>query len=136
MCVCKGRRRLLLATLIKPSSFSSTKYAVRGLMDALLLELKQLHPDNQVDMTVVHPFVVNTGLAKKPRTRFANLLPFSEASEAAAIILTAVKNNDFEVFVPTNLFYLFAVTHCLPFNVKLALYKFLGVGVEKHENDE
>ena len=96
---------------------SSTKYAVRGLMDALLLELRQQQTpqvNDQVNLTVVHPFVVNTGLAQKPSTRFTTLIPFTEASEAASIILTGVKNNDFEVFVPQRLFYLFASSHILP----------------------
>ena len=102
-------------------------------MDALLLELRQQQTpqvNDQVNLTVVHPFVVNTGLAQKPSTRFTTLIPFTEASEAASIILTGVKNNDFEVFVPERLFYLFASSHIFPLKVKLALFDFLGVGVD------
>jgi len=115
------------------TAYCSTKYAVRGLMDALLLELRQQQTpqvNDQVNLTVVHPFVVNTGLAQKPSTRFTTLIPFTEASEAASIILTGVKNNDFEVFVPQRLFYLFASSHILPLKVKLALFDFLGCGVD------
>jgi len=115
------------------TAYCSTKYAVRGLMDALLLELRQQQTpqvNDQVNLTVVHPFVVNTGLAQKPSTRFTTLIPFTEASEAASIILTGVKNNDFEVFVPQRLFYLFGLSHILPLKVKLALFDFLGCGVD------
>jgi len=115
------------------TAYCSTKYAVRGLMDALLLELRQQQTpqvNDQVNLTVVHPFVVNTGLAQKPSTRFTTLIPFTEASEAASIILTGVKNNDFEVFVPERLFYLFASIHIFPLKVKLALIDFLGCGVD------
>lgn len=115
---------------------SSTKYAVRGLMDALLLEVNQQleETSNQVHMTVVHPFVVNTGLAQKPKTRFETLIPITEPAQAAFTIIRGVKLNDYEVFIPTRLFYLFASSHLLPLKVKLALYEFLGCGVGVHED--
>ena len=113
--------------------FSSSKYAVRGLMDALYLEMNQVYPDNPIKMTVVHPFVINTGLAEKPRTRFSALIPILEPAQAASIIIQGVKQNHYEVFVPTNLFYLFAISNLFPLKVKLALFDFLGCGVDPHE---
>ena len=107
-------------------------------MDALFLELRQDNlPEviNQVNMTVVHPFVVNTGLAQKPSTRFSSLIPITEAAEAASIILTGVKNNDFEVYVPQRLFYLFAMSNILPLKFKVALFDFLGCGVGAQDDD-
>lgn len=119
------------------TAYCSTKYAVRGLMDALLLELREQHLslviNQQINLTVVHPFVVNTGLAQKPSSRFSGLIPFTEASEAASVIISGVKNNDFEVFVPQRLFYLFSSSHILPLKVKLALFDFLGCGVDTHD---
>ncbi len=107
-------------------------------MDALLIELHESQPkdipeENKIHLTVVHPFVVNTGLAKKPKTRFSGLIPITEAADAARIILEAVKQNHYEVFVPTRLFYLFSVSHILPLKVKLALFDFLGCGVDSHD---
>ena len=113
--------------------FSSTKYAVRGLMDALYLEMNQVYPNNPIKMTVVHPFVINTGLAEKPRTRFSALVPILEPAQAASIIIKGVKQNHYEVFVPTNLFYLFAISNLFPLKVKLALFDFLGCGVDPHD---
>jgi len=119
------------------TAYCSTKYAVRGLMDALLLELRQKHlslvNNQQINLTVVHPFVVNTGLAQKPFSRFSTLIPYSEASEAASTIISGVKNNDFEVYVPRGLFYLFNLSFILPLRVKLALFDFLGCGVDAHD---
>lgn len=83
-------------------------------------------------MTVVHPFTVNTGLAQNPRTRFRNLFPFSNPEVVASIVLQAVKQNVYELFVPTRLFYMFSLAHLLPFKVKLALYKFADCGVGSH----
>ena len=102
-------------------------------MDALYLEMKQLHPNNNIKMTVVHPFVINTGLAEKPRTRFSGLIPILEPAQAASIIIKGVKQNHYEVFVPTRLFYLFAVSNLFPLKVKLAVFDFLGCGVDPHE---
>ena len=114
-------------------TFSATKYGLRGLMDALYLELQEQHPNSDIQLTVVHPFTVNTGLAKNPRTRFKSFIPITEPSEVASIVLKAVKRNEYEVYVPTRLFYLFSLAHLLPFKVKLALYKFAGCGVGSHE---
>ncbi len=66
---------------------SATKYAIRGLMNALFLEVREERPRNEVQMTIVHPFTINTGLAQRPVTRFGNLFPILEAEEAAAIII-------------------------------------------------
>jgi len=115
------------------TAYCSTKYAVRGLMDALYLEMNQVYPNNPIKMTVVHPFVINTGLAEKPRTRFSALVPILEPAQAASIIIKGVKQNHYEVFVPTNLFYLFAISNLFPLKVKLALFDFLGCGVDPHD---
>ena len=118
-------------------------------MDALFLELnssisfpaqedgtsKTDETTHPISLTVVHPFVVNTGLAKKPVTRFSTLLPFTEAAEAASIIIKAVKHNDYEVYVPSRLFYLFALANIFPLKVRTSVYHFLGIGVEPHDED-
>lgn len=101
-------------------------------MDALYLEMREM--GHHINLTVVHPFTVNTGLAQKPTSRFTSLFPFTEPAQAAKIILDAVQAKDYEVFVPTRLFTIFALGHLLPFKVKLALYAFAGCGVEAHEN--
>ena len=107
------------------------------MQDALLLEMRDLmKPEeaNQLNMTVIHPFVVNTGLAQKPKTRFDSLIPITEPAQAASIIIKAVKMNDYEVYVPQRLFYLFAMSHLMPLKLKLALFDFLGCGVGAHED--
>ncbi|XP_023339915.1 estradiol 17-beta-dehydrogenase 11 isoform X2 [Eurytemora carolleeae] len=55
--------------------YCSSKFAVKGLMDALFLELRSTHPDTNVKLTTIHPFVVDTGLAQKPRSRFESIIP-------------------------------------------------------------
>ena len=66
--------------------YCASKFALRGMMEALFLELRQDRPESkvgaiftiliiltpslrQVHLTTIHPFTVDTGLAKKPRSR-------------------------------------------------------------------
>jgi short-subunit dehydrogenase len=50
--------------------YCGSKYAVRGLMEALGEELRK----TDVKFTSILPFIVDTGLCKKPRTRYRTLL--------------------------------------------------------------
>jgi all-trans-retinol dehydrogenase (NAD+) len=53
--------------------YCSSKFAVRGMMEALFEELKD-HPKNpQIGLTTVFPYMVDTGLCKKPKIRFPSL---------------------------------------------------------------
>ena len=58
--------------------YCSSKFAVKGFMDALFLEVRASNPNTNVQMTTIHPFVVDTGLAQKPRSRFQNLIPYTK----------------------------------------------------------
>ena len=51
------------------TTYCSSKFAIRGLMDAVETELRQEYPGNNIKMTTVFPFTVNTGLAHDPTTR-------------------------------------------------------------------
>jgi all-trans-retinol dehydrogenase (NAD+) len=51
------------------SCYCSSKFAVRGLMDALESEFHSEYPETNVKMTTIFPFTVNTGLAHDPTTR-------------------------------------------------------------------
>ena len=73
--------------------YCSSKFAVKGFMDALFLETRQNHPDTNVKMTTIHPFVVDTGLAQKPRSRFQKLIPFTPPEVAASNIIRATRRN-------------------------------------------
>ncbi|KAJ8886351.1 hypothetical protein PR048_012562 [Dryococelus australis] len=49
--------------------YCASKYAVRGLMEAVAEELGEEVRDIDVKFTTICPFIVDTGLCKKPRTR-------------------------------------------------------------------
>lgn len=116
------------------TAYCSTKHAIKGLMDSLFLEIKENHSDADIKMTTIHPFVVNTGLAQKPISRFNWLIPFTEPEEAARVIIDGMRRDEYSVFVPRHLLGLFAVSSIFPLKVKLSVYKFLGCGVGEHDN--
>ena len=80
--------------------YCSTKFAVRGLMDSLYHELRGLPTCHNIKLTTVMPYVVTTGLAKNPTSRFMSIIPFTTPLEAAQITIKAVRREEEHVFVP------------------------------------
>lgn len=115
------------------TAYCSTKHAIKGLMEALFLELRQEYKDHKVNTTTIYPFTVNTGLAQKPTTRFDHLIPITEPEEAARIIIESMRRDEKHVFIPRRLAGLFAPVSLFPISVKLALFDFLGCGVGAHD---
>ncbi|PSN39108.1 hypothetical protein C0J52_17483 [Blattella germanica] len=86
--------------------YCGSKYAVRGLMESLSEELREDARQIDVKFTSIFPFIVDTGLCKKPRTRFPFLLNFVPPKTAAAAIITAQRRNYHEVSIPQSLLHL------------------------------
>ncbi|CAG2055666.1 unnamed protein product [Timema podura] len=83
--------------------YCASKYAVRGLMEAMAEELREGNHQLDVKFTTICPFIVDTGLCKKPRTRFPSLLGFVPAKKAASEIIKAMRTNQDEVSIPNGL---------------------------------
>ncbi|KAJ4448795.1 hypothetical protein ANN_00186 [Periplaneta americana] len=86
--------------------YCGSKFAVRGLMEALAEELREDARHIQVKFTSIMPFIVSTGLCKKPRTRFPFLLNFVTPKAAASAIIRAQRRNYAEASIPGGLLYL------------------------------
>ena len=41
--------------------YSASKFAIRGMMESLYVELRQNYPGNQLHLMLVSPFIVETG---------------------------------------------------------------------------
>ena len=117
------------------SSYCASKFAVNGFMDAFNYELRATGKDTRLLTTVVYPFVINTGLTKKPFSRFSILIPFTEPDRAVQIILDGMRRNEKQIFIPRSLECLLAIRHVLPIALQFKLAEFLGCGVERHEED-
>ena len=85
-------------------------------------------------MTTIHPFVVDTGLAQKPRSRFQKLIPYTKPEAAAEKIISAMRRNHEYEFIPSILCLLSAVTKLLPRAGQLALIDFMDCACDPHDD--
>ena len=121
-------------------------------MDALYLEHRASYPESNIKMTTIHPFVIETGLAQKPRSRFSNLIPFTSAASAARQIITgeamvlivlffslfcpaAVRREYEYTFIPSHLCFMTAISKLVPRSAQLAVIDFLDCNVDPHDDD-
>ena len=50
--------------------YTASKFAVRGMMEALYMELRQENPKHHVHLMTVSPFIVDTGMVRSSKIRF------------------------------------------------------------------
>ncbi|CAG0916841.1 unnamed protein product [Notodromas monacha] len=121
-------------------AYGASKSAVTGLMDGLLEELRYDDKTNPIKLTVVHPFIVNTGHINKPRIRFSQknppprfkfLMPVTEPRVAADMIIDGVLRNKEWVFIPWWIEILYRMSKIWPRNVHRLILDFLDAGVSK-----
>lgn len=110
--------------------YCGSKYAVRGLMEALAEELREDARQIQVKFTSIFPFIVDTGLCKKPRTRFPFLLNFVPAKKAAGAIIKAQRRNYAEASIPSGLLYLNCIMRLIPVKAAQHIKDFMDSGVD------
>lgn len=110
--------------------YSASKFAVRGMMEALYIELRQTHPGNRVHLMLVSPFIVETGMVKRPRIRFPNLLGTVTTASAAETIISSMRRRAAIVFIPEIFYYLSNVVRMLPAKVQLLITDFFDTGID------
>ncbi|XP_061709311.1 17-beta-hydroxysteroid dehydrogenase 13-like isoform X1 [Cydia pomonella] len=111
--------------------YCASKFAVRGMMEALHEELREDSKDySGIKMTVICPYIVDTGLCKNPKIRFPTLMKIVTADEAADNIVDAVRRNYSEITIPSSLYYVNSFLRPLPRTVPLHLKDFLDSGLE------
>ncbi|XP_058443115.1 short-chain dehydrogenase/reductase family 16C member 6 isoform X2 [Malaya genurostris] len=110
--------------------YCGSKYAVRGIMEALHEEIRQDARKPNIRLTSVYPYMVDTGLCKKPHMRFPNLMNLVQPEEAAAAIIDGQRRGLVEVSIPKYLMYLNAFVRVFPLKAGNLLRDFLDSGVE------
>lgn len=113
--------------------YCGSKFAVRGIMESLHEELREDPRKLQIKITCIYPYMVDTGLCKKPKIRFPSLLHLVSPVETAKEIITSMRRNYGEVSIPNHLFYMNKICRALPLRVPLLLKDFLDTGVESHD---
>lgn len=112
--------------------YCATKFAVRGLMEALHEELREDKTNDYsgIKVTVICPYIVDTGLCKNPKIKFPSLMKIVKPEEAADKIVDAVRRNYDEITIPSSLYYLNKICRVFPKEVPLYLKDFLDSGLE------
>ncbi|XP_053615097.1 17-beta-hydroxysteroid dehydrogenase 13-like isoform X1 [Plodia interpunctella] len=111
--------------------YCASKFAVRGLMEALHEELREDVRDfSGIKLTVICPYIVDTGLCKNPKIKFPSLMKIVTPDQAADAIVDAVRRDYYEITIPSSLYYINLVCRAMPRAVPLHLKDFLDSGLE------
>lgn len=87
--------------------YCASKYAVRGIMEALREELRA-NPKSEIKFTTIYPYMVDTGLCKKPAIRFPNMMPILNSKGVAKFIISCQRRDIVEATIPRHLMCFFA----------------------------
>lgn len=109
--------------------YCGTKYAVRGIMEALAEELRADPRKPDVRFTSIYPYMVDTGLCKRPHTRFPGMMKMVKPEEAAAAIIDAQRRGLVEASIPKYLLYLNTFMRIFPLKNGQLLGDFLDTGL-------
>ncbi|PIK52311.1 putative 17-beta-hydroxysteroid dehydrogenase 13-like [Apostichopus japonicus] len=80
------------------TDYTASKFAARGLDDALEYELNQVFNKTGIRLTCVNPFYVNTGLIERYYSRF---IPTLEEDTVAEAIVDGMLRNKRHIFLPS-----------------------------------
>ncbi|XP_052865524.1 short-chain dehydrogenase/reductase family 16C member 6 isoform X1 [Anopheles cruzii] len=94
--------------------YCGSKFAVRGIMEALSEELRHDARKPNIKFTTVFPYMVDTGLCKKPHMRFPNMMRLVKPEEAAAAIIDGQRRGLEDVSIPKYLLYLNTIIRVFP----------------------
>jgi short-subunit dehydrogenase len=108
------------------ADYSASKFGALGLHEALALELAR-EGKTGIQLTTIHPYLVNTDLFAGAKTRFQNLFPALNKDYVGWKIVNAVCTNQTFCIIP-RYFYFFHFLKCLlPYETLLILQKFVGL---------
>ncbi|XP_023339978.1 epidermal retinol dehydrogenase 2 isoform X2 [Eurytemora carolleeae] len=113
--------------------YSASKFAIRGMMEALYIELRQSYPGNKLHLMLVSPFIVETGMVKSHRIRFPNFMGVVDVPTAADTICNSLRRRAAIVFIPEIFYYVSSLVRILPAKVQLLLTDFFDTGIDSHE---
>ncbi|XP_022915105.1 17-beta-hydroxysteroid dehydrogenase 13 [Onthophagus taurus] len=108
--------------------YCASKFAVRGYMEALRMEL-ELIPNCQVKLTTIYPYMVDTGLCKKPIIRFAEAMTMLTPYEVAATAIDGQMRGVRHVSVPRLYWYMNNYFRMNAEKGMKAMKEFLGVSL-------
>ncbi|KAK2587657.1 hypothetical protein KPH14_003776 [Odynerus spinipes] len=106
--------------------YCASKFAVRGLMEALHEEVRMDPKKPKIHFTTIYPFYVDTGLAKDPKYRFPYIFGVVPAEYAASEVIKAIRRNYTEYSIPRCLLSLNAINRIIPETAMRLILDFLA----------
>ncbi|XP_032670358.1 short-chain dehydrogenase/reductase family 16C member 6-like [Odontomachus brunneus] len=113
-------------------AYCSSKFAVRGLMEALQDEIRFNEKKTNIHFTTIYPFYIDTGLAKDPKYRFPCIFGAVTPEYAAREVIKAIRRNYTEHTIPRCLLSLNAINRIIPENAMHLILDFLADVGRKH----
>ncbi|GJQ66112.1 hypothetical protein Trydic_g5780 [Trypoxylus dichotomus] len=110
--------------------YCASKWAVKGYMEALFHEIRTSVPNTRIKFTTVYPYMVDTGLCKKPKMRFEGSMNMESPEVVARKAIEAQRRNLSEITIPEYFFYLVNSFRIMSGKACLKLKDFLGVYLE------
>lgn len=113
-------------------ALSVSQFAIQGLYESLLEELRISKLNNIIRMTLVHiyPFIVSENLESDIRFRVPGFFGSIRADVAAEKIIEGVRRNEVEISIPKYSLYFSHVMKILPRRVTLMVREFLDTGID------
>ncbi|GAB1866596.1 NADP-retinol dehydrogenase [Camponotus japonicus] len=111
--------------------YCASKFAVRGLMESISEELRiATKGKSLIKFTTIYPYMVDTGLCKKPKIRFPNAMPLVSPGQTASQIIRAQRRDYRERSVPPVWLPLGIMLRNFPDNALFTIVDFCDSGVE------
>lgn len=109
--------------------YCGTKFAVKGVMSSFYEELRVMGLHEQIKLTTIYPYMVDTGLCKKPHFRFQSM-KLVQPQEVAKTIVSAQRREIMEMSIPQHYLYLEKFMNIFPRKANEVVSDFLDTGVE------
>ncbi|XKL63032.1 hypothetical protein PGB90_005396 [Kerria lacca] len=114
--------------------YCASKFAVRGLMEALSEEIRcgdgNKKEKCRIKFTTIYPIMVNTGLVKNPRNRFPFLLDLLPPEKVASIIVKSIRREYKEVSIPRAMLTMDRLSRLIPEKFNHYVRDFLDTGLD------
>ncbi|XP_055528036.1 17-beta-hydroxysteroid dehydrogenase 13-like [Wyeomyia smithii] len=110
--------------------YCGTKFAVRGIMEAMSEEIRADPRKPNIKFTSIYPYMVDTGLCKRPYTRFPSLMKMVKPDDAAAAIIDAQRRGIVETSIPKYILYLSTFMRIFPLKTGQEFGNFMDTGLK------
>lgn len=113
--------------------YCASKHAVMGLMSALREELSDTGKEDFIQLTVICPGTMNTGMVESPKTRFPSILPILNVEDVSDKVVKAVLQNKRILVIPTIVHVIYKVANLFPLEVPMDLQRYLGYSIDPNK---